>query len=98
MRASGHYSYLGLWQTLIMFFCDEPTKDDPLGTPYFVDEFKTCEYVFVWNTCAACPLGHPYREKNCGEGANWEPEGTGLFSGSGVTSPGTALLITVLVW
>lgn len=87
-------------QTLIIFFCDEPSRENPLGAPFFVDEFNTCEYVFVWNSCAACPLGHKFREKNCGV-AVWEDEvdaGTGFFGGRMNTmSPGSALLITLSI-
>jgi hypothetical protein len=88
-------------QTLIIFFCDEPSRDgDRLGKPYFVDEFNTCEYVFVWNSCAACPLGHPSRETNCNAGAEWveTAPASGFFGGGMDTmSPGSALLITLLI-
>jgi hypothetical protein len=36
--------------------------------PVFLEEYNTCEYTFIWNSCAACPLGHPYRNRNCGPG------------------------------
>ena len=41
-------------QTLIIFFCDEPSRDgDRLGKPYFVDEFNTCVYRVLLPYCCS---------------------------------------------
>jgi len=64
-----------------------------LGTPAFIDEFKKCEYVFVWNTCAACPIGHPARA-NCGGSAPVASRGYAIVTSM---SPSGALLVTVAV-
>lgn len=43
----------------VILVCSENTE---LGTPMFIDEFQHCEYLFLWITCAACPLGSSYRD------------------------------------
>lgn len=44
----------------IVFFC----ADVGLGTPVNLGENDYCEYIFLWNTCAACPMSSPIRQ-NC---------------------------------
>lgn len=83
----------------IIFFCAETDcgtnpQSGGLGSPVFVDEFKKCEYVFVWNTCAACPVGHPARE-NCGRARR--SAGASAPGAISTMSPGGVLLITVAV-
>jgi len=67
----------------IAFSC----SDVGLGQgPDFLEEVDTCEYMFIWGTCAACPLGHPFRSRACGPGTTKAP----------VTLPPTKTLILVL--
>jgi hypothetical protein len=85
----------------IIFFCsdtacDASPENGGLGSPVFVDEFKKCEYVFVWNTCAACPIGHPARD-NCGGSSSRRMVGAGASGAISTMSPGGVLLITVAV-
>jgi len=47
-------------QTSILLFC----ADVGLGAPVFAYEGAQCDYVFVWNTCAACSMDDPIRQ-NC---------------------------------
>jgi len=47
-------------QTTMLLFC----ADVGLGKPVFAYEGAQCDYVFVWNTCAACSLDDPIRQ-NC---------------------------------
>lgn len=48
-------------------------RQEGLGTPIFLEEIEEIddnhfyEYMFIWNTCAACPMGSPARER-CGTG------------------------------
>eukprot|EP00038_Savillea_parva_P029641 m.72422 g.72422 ORF g.72422 m.72422 type:complete len:396 (-) comp8782_c1_seq1:3137-4324(-) len=80
----------------IILMCSDAdcSGNTALQSPAFIDEFKKCEYVFVWNTCAACPIGHPARTA-CGSDA---PVATGL--GHAIVAsmtPSGALLVTVAV-
>eukprot|EP00041_Stephanoeca_diplocostata_P018349 m.383810 g.383810 ORF g.383810 m.383810 type:complete len:408 (-) comp20984_c0_seq3:209-1432(-) len=86
----------------IIFFCQDAScgpaaSNNGLGSPVFLDEFVKCKYVFVWNTCAACPLGHPSRE-NCGgdmQSYCTKENPCGADTSSVSASPGTVIVITV---
>lgn len=84
-------------ETVIMFFCDQPTTEkNALGSPVFVDEFNTCQYVFVWNSCAACPLGHKWRDPSvCNANPLVESSDDGTSICISIMSPVSALFITL---
>lgn len=45
-------------RAIMLLFC----SDTGIGTPVFSYENDYCEYVFVWNTCAACAMGTAVRD------------------------------------
>jgi len=69
---------------VIAFTC----ADVGLGQgPDFLAEIDTCEYMFTWQSCAACPLGHAFRSRACGPGTANAP----------MTLPPTSTLVLVLL-
>eukprot|EP00056_Hartaetosiga_gracilis_P005671 m.87508 g.87508 ORF g.87508 m.87508 type:complete len:320 (-) comp12242_c0_seq3:1459-2418(-) len=75
-------------ETVIFFFC----ADVGLSHPVFADEPTSLVYFFVWNTCAACPLGSPIRD-NCRE----DPADLCSYFGIPKEHAGTVILIIVVV-
>jgi len=71
-------------KTTVFFMCE----DVGLGQPVYADEFSTCDYVFLWATCAACPMSHPFRSRNC-------PNAPSM---SFVMSPMTALVVILALF
>lgn len=45
-------------KSTIFFICE----DVGLGHPVFAEETSKCNYLFIWVTCAACPLGSKARD------------------------------------
>lgn len=72
----GDTCYNGKQRMSEFFFICE---DVGLGSPIFADEFSTCEYVFLWPSCVACPLGHPIRNRCYGPGQEPMSFGTKLL-------------------
>lgn len=58
----------------------------------FVDEYKHLEYLFVWNTCAACPVGNPIRDK-----CSPKPLDECNFLGGRSMGTGTVLILAFVI-
>lgn len=72
----------------IILFC----SDVGYGEPEFADEVNHLEYLFVWNMCAACPVGSLLREK-----CDVDPiDECRFIGGNSSLSTGTILFITAL--